>query len=169
MRTLSLALGALLILHFPTRGRTHSASWWWTRKTAGRSPWWRFRPRTAMKFVTDNAGTVAFDAPEFFGRETGSASRPRLRTQDGRLRKPWRPRHNRPPAARHASRSSAKQIANASVVSLGAGIFAESQKLGEFANWKESGVCGSDTGADLPLTKTSCSGSGAIPTCRTIH
>jgi hypothetical protein len=98
-----------------------------------------------LRFVSDNAGVIALDAPELLGRETwfevlghGYGVPPdgfgyrgvRLLPAAGkRLRVEVR-REN---VARRLGRLT------------GAGLFAESQKVGEQADWPESGVLGSDS------------------------
>lgn len=98
-----------------------------------------------LKFVTDNAGIVAFDAPEFFGRETwiGVSSHGYELKADGFGNRGVRVTPTSGGKARIEIER--KQIAKRLGRLTGAGIFAESQKLGEFARWQESGVCGSDT------------------------
>lgn len=98
-----------------------------------------------LKFVTDNAGVVAFDAPEYLDRETwiGVFSHGYELNADGFGNRGVRVTPK--PGGRTRIEIERKQIAKRLGRLTGAGIFAESQKLGEFANWKESGVCGSDT------------------------
>jgi hypothetical protein len=98
-----------------------------------------------VRLVTDNAGLIALDAPELMGRETwfdvdghgyevpkdGFGRRGvRLTPQPG---KTLRVEVNRTIIARRLGRIT------------GAGIFAESQKLGLEQDWRESGVFGCDT------------------------
>ena len=97
------------------------------------------------RFVTDNAGLIALDAPELMGRETwfdvighgyevpkdGFGKRGvRLKPQPG---KTVRVEANRAIIARRLGRIT------------GAGIFAESQRLGLEQDWREPGVFGCDT------------------------
>jgi hypothetical protein len=104
-----------------------------------------FRSTHHVRLVTDNAGIIALDAPEFMGRETwfdvhghgyevpkdGFGRRGvRLTPQPG---KTLRVEVNRTIIARRLGRIT------------GAGIFAESQKLGLEQDWRESGVFGCDT------------------------
>jgi hypothetical protein len=97
------------------------------------------------RFVTDNAGVIAFDAPELMGRETwfdvlshgydvpkdGFGYRGvRLKPEPGKTLKV---EVNRTIIARRLGRIT------------GGGIFAESQKLGLEQDWRESGVLGCDS------------------------
>ncbi|MEW6160600.1 MAG: hypothetical protein AB1813_24485, partial [Verrucomicrobiota bacterium] len=97
------------------------------------------------RFVTDNAGVIAFDAPELMGRETwfdvighgyetpkdGFGMRGvRLKPEPG---KTITVEVNRTIIARRLGRIT------------GGGIFAESQKLGRERDWKEAGVLGCDS------------------------
>jgi hypothetical protein len=97
------------------------------------------------RFVSDNAGLIAFDLPELMGRETWFSvhghgygvkadgfgySGVRLTPKPGQTLKVT---VERTILARRLGRLT------------GAGLFAESQKLGEQLDWKESGVLGSDS------------------------
>ena len=97
------------------------------------------------RFVSDNAGLIAFDLPELMGRETWFSvhghgygvkadgfgySGVRLTPVAGKTLKVT---VERTILARRLGRLT------------GAGLFAESQKLGEQLDWKESGVLGSDS------------------------
>ncbi len=98
-----------------------------------------------VRFVTDNAGVIAFDLPELMGRETWfdvighGYERPkdgfgyrgvRLRPEPGQT---LTVEVNRTIIARRLGRLT------------GGGIFAESQKLGRELDWPESGVLGCDS------------------------
>jgi hypothetical protein len=98
-----------------------------------------------VRFVTDNAGLIAFDLPELMGHETwfdiighgyevskdGFGNRGvRLTPKPG---KTLRVEVQRTIIARRIGRIT------------GAGLFAESQKLGLAQDWKESGVVGCDS------------------------
>jgi hypothetical protein len=98
-----------------------------------------------MRFVTDNAGVIAFDAPELMGRETwfdvmghgyevpkdGFGYRGvRLTPEPG---KTLEVELNRTIIARRLGRIT------------GGGLFAESQKLGRELDWPESGILGCDS------------------------
>lgn len=97
------------------------------------------------QFVSDNAGNIAFDLPELMGREVwfdvhgpgyempadGFGKRGvRLKVESG---KTLRVELKRTSIARRMGRLT------------GAGLFAESQKLGLEADWRESGIVGQDT------------------------
>lgn len=96
-------------------------------------------------FVTDNAGVVAFDAPEFMGRETWLTvfSHGYELNKDGFGNRGVR--FTPKPGGTFKIELERKQVAKRLGRLTGGGIFAESQKLGGFPNWKESGVLGSDT------------------------
>jgi hypothetical protein len=98
-----------------------------------------------VRFVTDNAGVIAFDLPELMGRETwfdvlghgyeipkdGFGYRGvRLTPQPGQALKV---EVNRTIIARRLGRST------------GGGLFAESQKCGRDLDWRESGILGCDS------------------------
>jgi hypothetical protein len=98
-----------------------------------------------VRFVTDNAGVIAFDLPELMGRETWfDVSSPgyevpkdgfgmrgvRLTPEPG---KTLMVEVKRTIVARRMGRLT------------GGGIFAESQKLGRELDWKESGILGCDS------------------------
>src|SRR3990172_147324 len=97
------------------------------------------------RFVTDNAGVIAFDLPELMGRETwfdvlGNGYEVpkdgfgyqgvRLTPQPGKTLR----------VAVHR-RIIAKRLGRLT----GGGVFAESQKLGQELDWRESGVLGCDS------------------------
>lgn len=98
-----------------------------------------------IRFITDNAGIIAMDAPELMGRETwfevighgyeatkdGFGYRGfRLKPEPG---KTLRVEVNRTILAKRIGRLT------------GAGLFAESQKLGEHLDWRDSGIHGCDS------------------------
>jgi hypothetical protein len=98
-----------------------------------------------VRFVSDNAGVIAFDLPELMGRETwfdvighgydvpkdGFGLRGlRLTPEPG---KTLRVEVRRAIIAKRLGRST------------GAGLFAESQKLGRELDWKDSGIVGCDS------------------------
>jgi hypothetical protein len=98
-----------------------------------------------VRFVTDNDGVIAFDLPEFMGRETwfevhghgyeapkdGFGFRGfRLTPEPG---KTLRVEVRRTIVAKRLGRLT------------GAGLFSESQKLGKELDWKESGIVGCDS------------------------
>jgi hypothetical protein len=103
------------------------------------------RTTNQVRFVTDNAGVIAFDLPEFMGRETwfdvlghgyeapkdGFGFRGfRLTPEPGKTLKV---EVRRTIVAKRLGRST------------GIGLFAESQKLGKDLDWKDSGVVGCDS------------------------
>ncbi len=103
------------------------------------------RTNHQVSFVTDNAGVVAVDLPELMGRETWFAV-----SSDGyevpadgfgyrgvRLT----------PRAGAELRVEVTRTAIAKCLGriTGAGLFAESQKLGRASDWAETGVLGSDS------------------------
>lgn len=105
----------------------------------------QLRTTHQLSFVTDNAGIIAIDAPELFGREVwfdvaghgyevpkdGFGMRGvRLKPEPGATLRVVVVRRN---IARRLGRAT------------GAGIFAESQKLGLEADWAETGVFGCDS------------------------
>lgn len=107
--------------------------------------WSSCAPRIKCGFVSDNAGVIAFDLPELMGRETwfevighgyeipkdGFGYRGvRLKPEPGQT---LRVEVTRTIIARRLGRIT------------GAGMFAESQKLGAELGWKESGVLGCDS------------------------
>ncbi len=98
-----------------------------------------------VSLVTDNAGVVAFDLPEFMGTETWLTvfSHGYQLPADGFGQRGVRITPQSGGTARIEIER--KQIAKRLGRLTGAGLFAESQKFGEFANWKESGITGSDT------------------------
>ncbi|MBI3868511.1 MAG: hypothetical protein HY299_08260 [Verrucomicrobia bacterium] len=97
------------------------------------------------RWVTDNAGVVAFDAPELMGRETWfdvradgyEVPRDGFGMQGVRLR----------PAPGATLRVEVRRTSLARRLGrlTGAGLFAENQKLGLRSEWKESGVLGCDS------------------------
>jgi hypothetical protein len=98
-----------------------------------------------VRLVTDNAGVIAFDLPELMGRETWfdvigqgyEVPRDGFRNSGVRLTpepgKTLRIEVNRTIIAKRLGRLT------------GGGLFAESQKLGENLDWRESGVLGCDS------------------------
>lgn len=98
-----------------------------------------------VSFFTDNAGVVAFDAPEFMGRETWLTvfSHGYELPADGFGNRGVR--FTPKPGGAFKIELPRKNIAKRLGRLTGAGMFAESQKLGEFLDWKETGVAGTDT------------------------
>jgi len=108
-------------------------------------PMVELRTTHSVRFVTDNAGVIAFDLPELMGRETWfdvngqGYERPkdgfgyrgaRLTPQPGQTLKI---EVNRTIIARRLGRIT------------GGGLFAESQKCGRELTWRESGILGCDS------------------------
>lgn len=103
------------------------------------------RTTDQQRFVTDNAGVIALDAPEMMGRETWftieghgyevptdglGMTGVRLTPQPGKT------------LTIEVKRTIlAKRLGRLT----GAGLFAESQKLGQELDWRESGIVGADT------------------------
>ncbi len=98
-----------------------------------------------MRFFSDNAGVIAFDAPELMGRETWfdvigngyEVPKDGFGYRGVRLK----------PEPGKTLRVEVKRIIIAKRIGriTGAGLFAESQKLGSDLDWRESGVLGSDS------------------------
>ncbi len=105
----------------------------------------RLTTTSDLSFVTDNAGVVAFDAPELMGRETwlGVFSDGYEVKADGFGYRGVR--FTPTPGGKLTIEVERKQIAKRLGRLTGSGIFAESQKTGGFTDWKETGVIGSDT------------------------
>jgi hypothetical protein len=98
-----------------------------------------------VRFVTDNAGVIAFDLPELMGRRTWfevagdgyevpkdgfGGQGVQLTPEPGKI---FKIEVRRTIIARRLGRLT------------GAGLFAESQKLGREKDWQESGILGSDS------------------------
>ncbi len=105
----------------------------------------RLTTTSDLSFVTDNAGVVAFDEPEFKGSETWLSvfSHGYEIKADGFGNRGVRVTPK--PGGTLKIEIERKQIAKRLGRLTGGGVFAESQKLGGFASWKESGTTGSDT------------------------
>jgi hypothetical protein len=98
-----------------------------------------------VRFVTDNAGRIAFDLPELMGRETWFAisSDGYEMPADGFGYRGVRltPKPGERLSVEVVRTSIAKRMGRLT----GAGLFAESQKLGLETDWQESGVLGQDS------------------------
>lgn len=98
-----------------------------------------------VKFVSDNAGVIAFDSPEVMGEETWCQVRgfgygvPRDGLGFEGVR--FTPRPGQTIRVSVGRRTVAKRLGRIT----GAGIFSESQKLGAERDWPESGVVGCDS------------------------
>lgn len=108
------------------------------------------RTTNEILFVTDNAGIVAFDEPGLMGREVW------LNVKSDGYEVPadnfgYRGVRFIPqPGGRHRIEVERTIIAKRLGRLTGEGIFAESQKVGERREWKESGVMGQDTAYEIP-------------------
>ena len=102
-------------------------------------------------FVTDNAGLVAFDLPEFMGRETWLTVRSHgyEMDKDGFGNRGFR--FTPMPGTTKRIEIRRTNIAKRLGRLTGEGIFAESQKLGQHLDWQESGVVGQDTVEEAPF------------------
>lgn len=98
-----------------------------------------------VRFITDNAGVVAFDLAECMGRETWlKVESPNYEFQaDGFGNRGFRCTPT--PGGRYRLEIARTGLARRLGRLTGSGIFGESQKLGEHGDWEESGVVGSDT------------------------
>lgn len=104
-----------------------------------------FRTTHNVRFVTDNAGVIAFDLPELMGRATWfdvfghGYEVPR----DGHGQRGVRliPERGKTLKVAVARTIVAKRLGRIT----GAGMFAESQKLGRELDWRETGVLGCDS------------------------
>ena len=98
-----------------------------------------------LKFISDNAGRIAIDAPELMGREVWFD----LHGEGYEVAKDgfgYRGRRLRiEPGARHRIEVNRTIVARRFGRITGAGLFSESQKLGLERNWNESGVFGCDS------------------------
>lgn len=98
-----------------------------------------------VSFFTDNAGVIAFDLPElmnveaWFSVESDGYELP----PDGFGYRGFR--FVPSPGGEHTIELQRTAIAKRLGRLTGAGLFGESQKLGDFSDWKESGVLGSDS------------------------
>lgn len=103
------------------------------------------RTTNDVRFVTDNAGVVAFDLPEVMGRETwfGVFGHGYEVAPDGFGMRGFRltPQPGKTLKVEVTRKTIAKRLGRLT----GAGLFAESQKTGHDLDWRESGVVGSDS------------------------
>jgi hypothetical protein len=103
------------------------------------------RTTNQVRFVTDNAGLIAFDLPELMGHETWfdvighgyEAPRDGFGFRGVRLT----PEPGKALKVELRRTIIAKRLGR----STGAGLFAESQKLGRELDWKDSGIVGCDS------------------------
>lgn len=103
------------------------------------------RTTNDIRFVTDNSGVVAFDLPEFMGRETwfNVIGQGYEVPKDGFGMRGAR--FKMEPGKTYKIEVQRKIIAKCLGRLTGSGLFAESQKLGQELDWKESGIVGCDT------------------------
>ncbi len=97
------------------------------------------------RFLSDNAGVIAFDLPELMGREIWLSVH-----GEGYSVKPdgfgFRGFRVRPAANQQVKIAVFRQLPGKRLGRLtGAGLFAESQRFGEQLDWQESGVLGCDS------------------------
>jgi len=103
------------------------------------------RTTNQIRFLTDNAGVIAFDQPEFMGRETWfevhghgyEVPKDGFGFQGVRLI----PEPGKTLKVEVRRTIIAKRLGRLT----GAGLFSESQKLGKELDWKESGIVGCDS------------------------
>jgi hypothetical protein len=97
------------------------------------------------RFVTDNAGVIAFDLPELMGRDTwfDVIGHGYERARDGFGYRGVRLRPE--PGGTLRVEVKRTMIAKRLGRLTGGGLFAESQKLGREAGWPESGILGCDS------------------------
>ena len=97
------------------------------------------------RFITDNAGVVAFDLPELMDRETWftviADGYEAAADGFGNRGVRWTPEPGKTLTVEVNRTSIAKRLGRIT----GAGLFAESQKLGRETDWPESGVLGCDS------------------------
>lgn len=103
------------------------------------------RTTSDMRFITDNAGVIAFDLPELMGRETWFAvSSPNYELPADGFG--FRGVRLTPTAGGHLKVEVRRTLPARRIGRLtGSGLFAESQKLGDEQDWKESGLVGCDS------------------------
>jgi len=108
-------------------------------------PMVELRTNHSVRFMTDNAGRVAFDLPELMGQETWLAvsSDGYEVPADGFGQRGVRvtPKPGETLTIEVNRTSIAKRLGRVT----GAGLFGESQKLGLELDWRETGVLGSDS------------------------
>ncbi len=98
-----------------------------------------------VRFVTDNAGVIAFDLPELMGKETWFD----VKGQGYQVKKDGFGyagfRFTPEPGQVHRVEVERTIIARCLGRITGGGLFGESQKLGAELSWQESGILGSDS------------------------
>jgi len=115
------------------------------KQTGWPVPMVELRTTHNVQFVTDNAGVIAFDLPESMGRRTWlevfSNGYEVPKDGFGGRGVQLTPVAGKTLKIEVARTSIARRIGRMT----GAGLFAESQKLGRLLDWQESGVLGSDS------------------------
>lgn len=103
------------------------------------------RTTNHLRFLTDNAGVIAFDQPEFMGRETwfGVHGHGYEAPKDGFGFQGFllTPQPGKTLKVEVRRTILAKRLGRLT----GAGLYSESQKLGKELDWKESGIVGCDS------------------------
>ncbi len=103
------------------------------------------RTTNQIRFLTDNAGVIAFDQPEFMGRETWFEVHGHgyEAPKDGFGFRGFRliPEPGKTLKVEVHRTIIAKRLGRLT----GAGLYSESQKLGKELDWKESGIVGCDS------------------------
>jgi hypothetical protein len=103
------------------------------------------RTNHRARFVTDNAGVIAFDLPELMGQETWftivSDGYEAPADGFGYRGVRWTPETGKSLTVEVTRTSIAKRLGRIT----GGGLFAESQKLGRELDWRENGVLGCDS------------------------
>jgi hypothetical protein len=103
------------------------------------------RTTNQVRFVTDNAGVIAFDLPELMGRETwfDVVGHGYEAPKDGFGFRGFRltPEPGKTVKVEVRRTIVAKRLGR----STGVGLFAESQKLGKELDWKDAGIVGCDS------------------------
>lgn len=104
-----------------------------------------------VRYVTDNAGVVAFDQQELMGQEVWLEIRSPgygvAKDGFGNRGRRITPEPGRTVTIEIERQALAKRIGRLT----GGGLFAESQRFGEHADWKESGIIGSDSVQCVPF------------------
>jgi hypothetical protein len=121
-----------------------------------------------VRFVTDNAGVIAFDLPELMGKETWFD----VKGQGYEVKKDGFGyagfRFTPEPGQVHRVEVERTIIARRLGRITGGGLFGESQKLGAEPAWRESGLLGQDS-VQNAVYRGNFSGCGATRLCRNIR
>src|SRR5580693_423361 len=136
---LSLSVAALVCAASPCRIEVVDKSCGWP------VPLVELQTLHGVRFVTDNAGIIAFDLPELMGKETWFE----VKGQGYEVKKDgfgYAGFRFTPEAGQvHRVEVDRSIIARCLGRITGAGLFGESQKLGVELAWQESGILGSDS------------------------